>query len=444
MIARAVLLCVLLMTIPPVLAGEYQDDPAIIAILDALGERTSAVLPALVSDCGSETLYGCATHGPAGRDYCNKLAYTPDRGTALYAGGSHQTLRSNDVWELHLGSNTWHMIFAPDGGNHALLKGSLYFHAVPKLKKDPNVVLPEKEQAEFEAAKVWWNKNAVFKDGHVVTRNGGPIMPVHTWDAITYDPRVGRLLWTLGAGPGSEAGYHGIMAGVPEVEGDASYTNMWTFDPKGRQWQHYRTDKKHPGFRGMGATLCYIPELKKSIYYVAAQNVSPHDFEMWTYDAVADHWEELRPNGGRSISDLATREDLAPDAELQSAYSAKHQAMVSVLGPDAYAYDIVKNEWSKLCHDPRLNAHDASTTFAYDSHADVFLLADPRNKKAPLAAFSLTTKQWEIIEPAGAGFLKSTEGNPRGYYDPEHNVFVVHGGDTKHIWVYRHGKTRAR
>ena len=32
MIARAVLLCVLLMTIPPVSAGEYQDDPAIIAI----------------------------------------------------------------------------------------------------------------------------------------------------------------------------------------------------------------------------------------------------------------------------------------------------------------------------------------------------------------------------------------------------------------------------
>jgi len=441
---RALFSCLLLLAMPSLDAGEYADDPAIIALLDGLGERTAIVLPPLVSECGKVTLYGCATHGPAGRDYCNKLAYAPDRGTALYAGGSHQTLRSNDVWELHLGSNTWHMLFAPDGGNHALLKGSLYFHAVPKLTKNPQTVLPENERKEFEKAKAWWTENAVYKDGHVVTRNGGPIMPVHTWDAFTYDERAGLLLWTLGAGPGSDAKYHGIMAGVPPVKGDPRYTNMWTFDPKKKTWQHYRTEPKHPRFEGMGASLCYIPELGKSLYYVAAQNVSPHDFEMWSYDAKADHWEELRPNGGKSISKLVNDLKVAPGSELQSAYSAKHGKLVGVLGADTYAYDIGKNEWAKVCHDERINAHDATTSFAYDSNADVFLLAAPKSKTAPLAAFSLVTGKWEVIEPAGDTYPNAQYGNPRGYYDPEHNVFLIHNGDTRNFWVYRHARSRPR
>ncbi len=437
---RLLFSCLLLLAAPLLEAGEYADDPAILALLGGLGEKSAIMLPPLVSECGEVTLYGCATHGPAGRDYCNKLAYAPDRGTALYAGGSHQTLRSNDVWELHLGSNTWHMLFAPDGGNHTLLKGPLYYDAVPKLTKDAEAVLPEDERKAFEEAKAWWAANAVYRDGHVVTRKGGPIMPVHTWDAFTYDERAGRLLWTLGAGPGSDAKYHSLMAGVPPVEGDARYTNMWSFDPKENTWQHYRTEQEHPRFEGMGATLCYIPELGKSLYYVAAQNVSPHDFEMWSYDAKADFWEELRPNGGKSISELVNDLKVAPGSELQSAYSAKHGKLVSVLGPDTYAYDIAQNEWAKVCHEERINAHDATTVFAYDSNADVFLLADPKSETAPLAAFSLVTKKWEVIEPAGETYPKAQYGNPRGYYDPEHNVFVIHNGDTRNFWVYRHAK----
>jgi hypothetical protein len=219
---------------------------------------------------------------------------------------------------------------------------------------------------------------------------------------------------------------------------------MWTYDPVANTWHHYRTEQKRPRFDGMGATLCYIPELGKSLYYVAAQNVSPHDFEMWSYDAVADRWEELRPNGGKSISELATKDLVAPGSELQSAYSSKHGQLVSVLGPDTYAYDLAKNEWAKVCHDERINAHDATTAFAYDSNADVFLLADPKSKTAPLAAFSLETGQWEVIEPAGVLYPKAQYGNPRGYYDPIYNVFLIHHGDSRHLWVYRHASARRK
>ena len=417
-------------------ASNYQDDPKILAILDALGDRTSTLLPDVISDCGDETLYGCNIYGPASRDYSNKMVYAPERRTALYAGGSHGTLRSNDVWEFHLGSNTWHMIFAPDGGNHALLKGPLYYHAYPKLTKDPNAKLSEKERVQFEKARVWWKENAVFRDGHVVTRANGPIMPSHTWDGFTYDHAARKLIWTLGAGPGSDPKYHGLMAGVEPVKGDPNYTNMWTFDPASRKWSHYRTEKPRPGMRGMGATLCFVPDLKKSIYYVAARNVVPQDFEMWTYDAVADHWNQLHPNEGRSISDLVGKDDVAPLAEQQIAYSQKDKMLVAVRGPNTYGYDIATNVWSKLCHDERIDGHDARTVFAYDSVGDVFLLAHPR--KHQLAAFGVAEGKWEVVEPNGPGFPKVQYGAGRGYYDPEHNVFVVHNGHARKLWVYRH------
>ena len=418
----------------------YQNDPAIIALLNDLDSQSALLLPPLTSHCGDITLYDCHKRGPAGRDYSNKLVYAPERGTALYAGGSHGTLRPNDVWELHLGSNSWHMLFAPEGGNHALLKGPLYYHAFPKLTKDPKTKLPEKEQLAFDKARTWWKEHAHFRDGHVVTKSGGPIMPSHTWDAFTYDASVKKIIWGLGAGPGSDAKYHGLMSDGPLVKGNPDYTNMWTFEPATNRWHHYQTKQSRPDLRGMGATMTYIPELKKTIYYVSAQNVTPPEFEMWTYDAANDKWEDLKPNKGTEIRKLSLDLDLAPRSEQQSAYSPKAKTLVSVLGPNAYAYDLEKNEWSKICHDPRIDAHDARSVFAYDSAADVFLLANPKSKKAKLAAFSLKTKEWTVLEKQGNTFPKVQWGNPRGYYDPEHNVFVIHHGHSNRIWIYRHSK----
>lgn len=422
----------------------YKSDPQIVKLLSELRPGHAAVLPPVNVQCGDWDKYGAKQRGPGQRDYCNKMPYAADRGTALYAGGNHQVPhRMNDVWEYHLGSNTWHLLYGPDGGNPSVHKGA-YFLTARTLVQKPDTRLDEKQKEQLAAYKVWWDANVVFRDGHLTTRQGGPIMPSHTWDALAYDPQTGRLLWGMGASPAGKLTTHAYFTGKPlaelEKQEDASYTPMWMFDPGEKKWIHYRTDGPRAALRGMGATMCYLPDLKKTIWYVAAQNVSPAAYEMWLFDGVKDEWTELKPNGGKSIGELAGREGIAPMSEVQTAYSPKHKKLVAVLKHDTFVYDVAKNEWSKAATDERIEAHDARTVFAYDEAADVFLLANPKGA-TKLAAFSLATGKWQVLKPQGEMFPESKYGSYMGYYDPVYNVFVVQGRSTNNMWVYRHGES---
>jgi len=371
----------------------HHDDPEIVALFENLEPNQAVVLPA--SALGEATKAAIGNNGryvggPHTRDYCNKLPYSEDRQTALYVGGSHQTYRPNDAWEYHLGSNTWHMLFPPDGGNHAQLKFTLYFGALRKLAKDPTAELTEKEQAELAKTRAWWKENAVLKEGVVTTTQGGPIMPAHTWDGVTYDDQVGRLYWASGAHPGGRPSFHALLTDTPVEEVERQLhphrKPMWSFDPASGKWQEYRTQGPTPEFRGMGATMHYLPDVKKSIYYVAATNVVPQAFEMWLFDAKTDQWEELRPNNGVTIAALALREKVAPLSEQQVAYSPKRRKLVAVLKHDTFVYDVPKNEWAKVSTDDRIFGHDAKSSFVYDAVADEFLLIDPRQEHQ-IAAF---------------------------------------------------------
>lgn len=428
----------------------YRDDPAITGLLDKLGDRASAVLPPVTVEAGDLKMHGMEKYGPGQRDYCNKMAYAADRQTALYAGGNHQVPhRMNDVWEYHLGSNTWHLLYGPDGGNAGRHKAA-YFLTSRTLVRDPEKELTDREREQIEAYRQWWSENVVFQDGHLTTTRGGPIMPAHTWDAFCYDDRAGRLIWGMGASPAAQLTTHAYFTRKPvwqkavselERQTDPTYTPMWTFDVNKRCWAHYRTSRKHAELRGMGATMTYLPDLGKSIWYVAAQNVSPAAYEMWTFDAAEDRWTELKPNGGQTIATLAGKERVAPRAEQQAAYSPKHRKLVAVLGPDTFIYNVAADAWSKPVTDERIYGHDAHSVFAYDSHADVFLLAfapDGRGKELRLAAYSLAANTWQMINPAGPGVPAIQYGGYTGYYDPQHNVLVIQGRYSDRLWVYRH------
>ena len=423
----------------------YDDDPAIAKMFEQLGSRASLVLPPVKVDAGDLSMHGMEKYGPGQRDYCNKMVYAPPRETALYAGGNHQVPhRMNDVWEYHLGSNTWHLLYAPDGGNAGKHKGA-YFLTSRTLVRDPDKDLTDREQEQIEAYREWWTEHVALRDGHLATTRGGPVMPAHTWDALCYDPRAGRLIWGMGANPAAQLTTQAYFSGKPLAEleklTDPDYTPMWMFDPQKRTWIHYRTARPHAQLRGMGATMAYLPDLGKNLWYVAAQNVSPHAFEMWLFDAVADRWTELEPNGGKSIATLAVDEKVAPMAEQQTAYSARHKKLVAVLRHDTFVYDVPADRWSKVATDERIFGHDAHSVFAYDEHADVFLLAFPpegRGKQLRLAAFSLATGRWETIEPAGPGIPAIQYGGYTGYFDPRHNGLVVQGRYSDQVWVYRH------
>ncbi len=425
----------------------YRDDPVILKAMENLGDRASLALPKFTVDAASD-IYGCQVVGPVTRGYTMRMVYAPERQTALYHGGDHQTIRSNDVWEFHLGSNTWHMIFEPDGGNHGPMKDVLLFLA-RRLREKPDQPMSEEERKQFEEVRPWWKANIVLKDGYLTTTHGGPILPGHTWDTLVYEPNRRIMIHGTGAYCSDAAVLQSRYSGVPlaEVEKqiDKSYSSIWMFDPLAKKWIIHKRPASGvmPELNGMGATMCYISDLKRVIYYVAAQNVSPHSYMMWSWDVVTNEWIELKPNGGKRISDLVLREKIAPMEEQQTAYSPKHKQMVAVIGSFTFAYDVVKNEWVKLNDQVPIEAHDAKTMFAYDSVNDVFLLTDG-NKEGKVAVFSLGENKWELITPKGDGCPPSDYGagkywaQPKGYYDPRLNVLVVHGGMTDRVWVYRH------
>jgi hypothetical protein len=435
---------------PPSSPYPYSDDAQIVGTLKALPAGASMLLPTVRVEAGGNDKFSYPKFGPGQRDYSNKMPYAPDRGTALYGGGNHQVPhRMNDVWEFHLGSNTWHLIYGPDGGNPSPHKGA-YFLTSRTLVRKPNTVLDEKQTKQIEAYRSWWNKHVALKDGHIATTNGGPVMPAHTWDAFTYDPKSSRLIWGMGANPAAQpatyAYYSDLTIEQVNAKLDARYTPMWMFDLKTRKWIHYRTQKldtPRAALRGMGATMHYIPHLGKSIWYVAAQNVSPAAFEMWTFDAAKDQWEELKPNGGKSIGELAGKLKIAPMSEQQVAYSTKDRKLVAVLKHDTFVYDIDANIWAKVNTDESIYGHDAHSIFVYDQQADVFLLAFPpkgKGKALSLAAFSLKTMKWQPITPKGPAIPQTKYGGYMGYYDPAHNALVVQGRYVRQMWVYRHGQ----
>ncbi len=425
----------------------YSDDPEIIKIIENLGDNESIFLPKAKHKLNGEDIVAKGRLGrPYARDYTNKMVYAPERQTSLYCGGNHGMGRTNDVWEYHLGSNTWHCLFEPDGGDHAVHKSILMF-LPQKLTRNPDYELDEKEKEEFVKAKKWWEENVVFKDGHYLTKRGGTLLHGHTWDTLVYEESIQKLIQGNGAHSAQSPWLIHKFTGMPLEEAKEKlgknpdgvpYRTMWIFDPKEKKWTHYASHDPLAELRGMGATLCYLPDLKKTFYYVAAQNVSPNAFSMRLYDGVADKWEELKSNEGKNISELVLKMKVAPNSEAQFAYSVKHKKVVAVLKANTYCYDVEKNEWSLLNSNNPLSAHDAKTTFAYDSVNDVFFLAGYKTQK--LGCFDLKTNEWKELEPKG-GLTKQPQFNEgKGYFDPKYNVLVLQSANSDTMWLYRYAR----
>lgn len=423
----------------PAAEGVYPDDPELVARLAAIPARTAMRMPETTVNNMGFTGYD-SQKGPPGRDYSNAMVFAPERHTALYAGGSHGTYRANDVWEYHLASNTWHMLFYPVGGNVGPYKAG---HFAVRRWRDGGDTPDAETMERIDAFVGWAREHTEFRDGQYTTHMGGPIMPSHQWDGLTYEPRLGRMVWRSGAHSAFSAAAIAYILELDEAEVEAALdtrtTPMWTFDPATARWEWYRHDGETPraSLRGMGASATYVPDLCAVVHYAAAQNVTPPVFEMWSHDVATDEWTDLRPNDGASIRQLVVEDGVAPSSEAQMAYSPVSRTLVAVLGAEAYAYDLDANEWTHLTSDDRIDAHDARTVFVYDSRNDVFLLHDER---APdrVHALSLETGEWEAIVVEGDAFPPPPYGNPFGYYDPIHNLFVVANARNRGVWVFRY------
>ncbi|MGQ9663463.1 MAG: hypothetical protein ACUVWX_14180 [Kiritimatiellia bacterium] len=421
----------------------YQDDPEILRILAALEDNTGVYLPpSRFEGADMDKVEGFSKRGPNVRDYCNKMVYAPERRTALYCGANHGApSRLNDVSEYHLGANTWCLLAPPVGGDHGRVNRSMN-----EIKLGKNV---EKNRAFL---KEWFENYCELKDGYLQTKgNGGPVCPWHTWDGCAYDASAGLLLWAV---LDTDEIHDDYLKAYAEYTGRnfeelkrqrKPGTGLYLFDPVKAVWRRQMGPDPRPYLRGMGGSLTYIPEWGKTIWYCAAQNVSPNDFAMWAYDARANTWTELKPNGGKPIRNLVHVEKVAPGSEVQMAYSPKHRKIVAVLGKDTFVYDLEANAWSKVCEDEQNKASDSATVFAYDSVSDVFLLLNaPKgqwNLERELRSFDLKTVKWETLSPKGEMVQRLPYCGQAGYFDPLHNVFVVYGS-TERVWVYRYRKAK--
>jgi hypothetical protein len=415
----------------------YADDAAVTKVLRQLGDNTSLQLPPFAlagKEIGKWRREFAA--GPYRRDFGNKMAYAPDRGTGMYCGANHGAPhRYNDVWEYHLASNTWHLLFAPDGGDHS--------HVYRAREAARN---GDREAAGFLAD--WYRKSVVVKDGYLQTKSGGPVEPWHTWSGITYDANAKRVVWATLNNDDVESERLNEYAETMRHSVDdlkrqlKPGTSLWLFDPEAGRWQRQLSDGPRPKTQAQGGFLEYIPHLQRSIWYTAEWY---DNSGMWSYDAHANRWNDLRPNKGMSIygnnQPDKPGKDIFPPQEMQTAYSPRHRKIVAVLGSGVWIYDVEKNEWTRKRTDTRIDARSSQTVFVHDETNDVFLLLDPRQGRASLHAYSVANDSWDKVNPAGAGVVP---GKGTGYYDPKHNVFVVYLNQER-MWVYRYrGKSASQ
>lgn len=396
---------------PPPPPNAYPDDPAIVSILDSMDDNTAVELDPfkLGGDRVDEWTkkYGQAPHR---RDFCNKIAYAPNRGTGMYAGMNHGVPhRLNDAWEYHLGSNTWYLLFFPD----------------PETSRQPAGYLAE---------------NAMIEDGYLQTRRHGMVQGSHTWDGLTYDPQLGRMFWanvyensslsaTFENKPPLEAYANETGQTVDEVKSKVQTgANLWMFDPLDGRWYRQTGPAPVPTMVVQGGALEYVSDLKRTYWYANQWN----EIGMWSYDSSTNAWARLTPNGGKSFYH-DNKEFTFPPAEAQLRYGSGSRTIVAVYGSRTWHYEIDRNEWSLAVEDAANKAGDAVTTFVYDSVNDVFLLLDPRGGGA-LRVYRVTTKTWETLSPVGANLPTKVA----GYFDPAHNVMVVYDNARQRMWLYRY------
>lgn len=447
----------------------YQNDPKVIAKIEALSERSAVMLPkfkVLPTDAGK--YHHALKNGPGRRDYCNKMPYASDRGTAMYCGANHNAPhRLNDVWEFHLGSNTWHLI-CPPGTDATRLRGMR--NKAGKAKKEiaagknveKNKAFLEKEYATY--AKKWWS-NCTVSDGYLQDKaNAGPIQPWHTWDGLTYDDRTKRLYWAVLDSdnfkhPKYRTHINKTKAFAKATGQDPEElvkklkpgTSMYMYDPAKKRWSKQLGEGPFPIMRAMGATLHYLPDQDVTIWY-ACVGCTPggYDEGMWSYSAKANKWKNLIPGGKLRGMVYSKTNPTAPGGELQVAYSARHEKLVAVHKTNTFIYDVKGNTWSKAADNPSYG-WDSVGVFDYDSKSDVFILVSKAGgrwsaKPWTLCAYDLKTNKWEEVKVSGDQLPQDPPKKAwlaqqhAGYYDPTHNVFVLYCSRISRTWAYRHGK----
>ncbi len=376
---------------------ELPPDPAVMKILDALGENQSAWLPPIrtVGNMGDLVRkFSLDKTGPRTRNYCVKWVWTPDRKRAIFcgenAGAPH---RLNDVWEYDLPSNTWVLLHEPDAD---------FTRVSAKEKEDI----------------------ALVKDGILTTKTGAPYDPVHSWWQITYDPEMHALLWVMGNY--NKCGFpHKSQVPWGKLE-------MFAYHPYEKRWEYFRPDATSPP--GQNASILeYMPDSRQVLWFTNSWRGCTTS----TFDGQSKAWKELL--GKKEIQGNAN----CPGTEAVAAYDTMNRILVAHRGGEqhqgkpvpkcTYHYDPAANKWEKVIQsDEGPIGSDAWTSMTYDSAAGCCYVVDKN-----LWSYRVGDKKWEKLSPQGP-----PAPNGMACYNPDRNVLMVDSGGGR-VWVWRGQKASA-
>jgi hypothetical protein len=388
---------------PPKVEPELAPDKDLLARIEALPDNTWMKLPPPkvtgdLSWCGKpdwpNTEYIPKSGPGVPRNYCNKMAWAPDRKRALFCGGNHGAPHCiNDVWEYDLAANTWVCLKVPD--------------------------------PQYKGTEEWFKQNVVFKDGVFQTKSGGPVRPAHTWAGLSYDSDKHKLYWLdpLRGMPYVDTKKMLAALGVSDEDAKAKWkpggqvnawrnAYIWAFDPYVRKWE-VLTDNMPPVGEGAGSE--YIPELKQ------LWAVGPDSF---LYDPDKKTLKDLKAVGPGAAYSMVCAYD--PDDKVVAAVSSDR----------THVYSFASNEWRLAKHNHvGVFGNEATAMFCFDLTAKRFVLfsySTYLGKKASLWLYDVKEDLW--IEPPQQGDYPHNK-CCGGYFDPERNVTVCISGNE--VFVYR-------
>ena len=333
--------------------------------------------------------------GPRGRDFTIKMAWAPDRQTALFCGANHGVPhRINDVWEFDLTKMRWTMLYAPDNPR-----------SYTGLGKD--------------------HSDVVFKDGLLQTKRGGPAVIAHSWWGLTYDPEACELL-LMNTWVTKKKEAVTLIGGDPED----LYTGppLWAFSPERKAWRPIKSDEPRPR-PIFGGLLEYIPSLGGTMWHA-------NNWQMrasWLYEHRPNRWRNLDANSG----DQKAFEASAAMPEQVGYYDPERDALIIQRHRDTHHFDVKENRWKKVLSRNKEASdvpfgHDAYSPMYRDSASGDGLLVE--FKTDTLWAYDPDALTWTKLAPQGDPI---PPGKKRlAYADPKHGVFVIIKDTT--VWAYRH------
>ena len=372
--------------VEPVLAPDQE----LLARIEALPDNTWLKLPPVkvtgdLACVDAMNWKSMRQRGPYGRDFSGKAAWMPDRKRALYAGGGHNVLPLNDVWEYDLAANTWVCLYGSD--------------------------------TPAQGQKVdWMKQNLVVRDGALQTRRGGPPRLSHSFDGLNYDPdrRVAFMPESLRGAVFVDAKTVAEALGADEFARWKPAPFFLTFDPWTRKWG-YLTENVPKCGRDPSAR--YIAHLKS--WWVSSGGA------VGLYDPAAGTSKALSAKGGGGGYGSSTVYD--PDTRnvvVTTPHDKDGFARTWLYSPDADSWKLVQ---------PKAPAGGCSASgyFDYDSKSKRCVLFSVRLKPA-FWLYDAAANEWTPVETAGEA---PASGASIGYYDPERDV-VVHY-NSRDVYVCR-------